>query len=111
MRMTMKMMRTKLQKKKRKMSKMMKTRKMKKRKLKKPKLPRDTEEAGKEATEADTEINEEDTTGDPITKDLRTETTTTVDIKSTQGMDITDTEVDTATEDTMVITVPQEAAD
>lgn len=72
-----------------------KTRKMTKRKLtKKPKLPRDTGKVREEATEVDTEVNQEDTT----TMDLMTETTITVDIMSIQGMDIT------ATEDTMVIT-------
>jgi len=89
-RMRMMMMKKQLQK---------KTRKMTKRKLtKKPKLPRDTGKVREEATEVDTEVNQEDTTGDPTTMDLKTETTITVDIMSIQGMDIT------ATEDTMVIT-------
>lgn len=88
MRMRMMMMKKQLQK---------KTRKMTKRKLtKKPKLPRDTGKVREEATEVDTEVNQEDTTGDPTTMDLKTETTITVDIMSIQGMDITATEDITA---------------
>lgn len=87
-RMRMRMMKKQLQK---------KTRKMTKRKLtKKPKLPRDTGKVREEATEVDTEVNQEDTTGDPTTMDLKTETTITVDIMSIQGMDITATEDITA---------------
>jgi len=87
-RMRMMMMKKQLQK---------KTRKMTKRKLtKKPKLPRDTGKVREEATEVDTEVNQEDTTGDPTTMDLKTETTITVDIMSIQGMDITATEDITA---------------
>lgn len=86
---------------------MMKTRTMKR----SSKLPGNTGKVEEEATEADTEIDEEDTTVDLTIEDLMAENTTTVDIMSIQSMDIMDTEVDTATEDTTVTTATQEAAD
>lgn len=86
---------------------MMKTRTMKR----SSKLPGNTGKAEEEATEADTETDEEDTTVDLTTEDLMAENTTTVDIMSIQSMDIMDTEVDTATEDITVTTATQEAAD
>jgi hypothetical protein len=110
--------RSRIQRTKTLLQKNQRTRMMKKRKMTMShKLPENTREAREEATKADTETIKikikikEDTTGDLITKDVMAEDITTVDTTTIQSMDITDTEANTVTEDTMVITVTEEDAD